>query len=76
MMKASPTKVAVDTTEETASEAMARLNKAQVDVGLNTKDAQVFTCDGKDIDFDLQNDQIDGIAIGHHSTQADKTAII
>lgn len=51
--------------EETEVERIARLNSIQLSIGQNQNqmDAEIFKCDGKEIDFDFQNVDLDRVGV-------------
>ena len=54
--------------QETVAEAMQRLNNMPILLGQEARDAQIFTCEGSNADFDLQNsDANEAIRHGHTS---------
>ena len=55
--------------EETAAETLQRLNSLKVQVGQESKDATIFTCDSKNDDFDAPNEQFESSRHHQHSSQ-------
>lgn len=62
------------TFDDSAVDLLQKLNQTKVQVGQDAKDAQIFTCEGRD--YDLDNEQPFEAVRSAHATQHDKTAFV